>query len=136
MRCGSNSPIIDSVSIFLDAWSKLSGLTDTNRQIRLAARPSGRRKPTDWELTEEPVPEPADGQFAGRTRSHLARPRDARLDERRRRSYIPPVGIGEVMRAGAVGEVIASKHPGFAVGDHVVGHVRRAEHVRLRRQAA
>jgi NADPH-dependent curcumin reductase CurA len=37
------------------------------------------------------------------------------------RSYIAPVGIGEVMRAGAVGRVVASKHPGFAVGDHVYG---------------
>jgi NADPH-dependent curcumin reductase CurA len=37
------------------------------------------------------------------------------------RSYIRPVEIGEVMRAGAVGEVIASRHPGFAVGDQVSG---------------
>ncbi|MGH8562063.1 MAG: NADP-dependent oxidoreductase, partial [Nevskiales bacterium] len=37
------------------------------------------------------------------------------------KSYIAPVGIGEVMRAGAVGQVIESKHPKFAVGDHVVG---------------
>jgi NADPH-dependent curcumin reductase CurA len=37
------------------------------------------------------------------------------------KSYIPPVGIGEVMRAGGVGKVIASKNPAFAVGDHVAG---------------
>ena len=37
------------------------------------------------------------------------------------RSYIAPVGIGEVMRAEAVGRVIASKHTDFAVGDHVYG---------------
>jgi hypothetical protein len=37
------------------------------------------------------------------------------------RSYIAPVGIGEVMRAAGVGKVIASKHPGFAVGEHVSG---------------
>jgi NADPH-dependent curcumin reductase CurA len=37
------------------------------------------------------------------------------------RSYVPPVGIGEVMRAGAVGEVLASDDPGFEVGEHVVG---------------
>jgi NADPH-dependent curcumin reductase CurA len=37
------------------------------------------------------------------------------------KSYIAPVGIGDVMRAGAVGKVIASQNPGFAVGDHVVG---------------
>jgi hypothetical protein len=37
------------------------------------------------------------------------------------KSYIAPVGLGDVMRAGAVGKVIASQNPGFAVGDHVVG---------------
>ena len=37
------------------------------------------------------------------------------------KSYVPPVGIGEVMRAGAVGEVPASHHLGFEVGQHVVG---------------
>jgi NADPH-dependent curcumin reductase len=37
------------------------------------------------------------------------------------RSYVPPVGIGVVMRAGAVGEVLPSRHPGFEVGQHVVG---------------
>ena len=37
------------------------------------------------------------------------------------KSYIPPVGLGEVMRALGVGKVIASKHPGFAVGDYVNG---------------
>ncbi len=36
-------------------------------------------------------------------------------------SYIPPVGIGEVMRAGAVGEVIESNSGSFAPGDHVTG---------------
>jgi NADPH-dependent curcumin reductase CurA len=36
-------------------------------------------------------------------------------------SYIPPVGLGEVMRALAVGRVVASEHAGFAVGDHVTG---------------
>jgi NADPH-dependent curcumin reductase len=37
------------------------------------------------------------------------------------RSYVPPVGIGEVMRAGGVGEVLASEHPRFEAGDHVTG---------------
>jgi NADPH-dependent curcumin reductase CurA len=37
------------------------------------------------------------------------------------KSYVPPVGIGEVMRAGAVGRVMTSNDPGIAVGDHVVG---------------
>jgi hypothetical protein len=37
------------------------------------------------------------------------------------RSYIPPVGLGEVMRAGGIGRVVASRHPGFAAGDLVSG---------------
>jgi NADPH-dependent curcumin reductase CurA len=37
------------------------------------------------------------------------------------RSYVPPVGIGEVMRAAGVGRVVASRHPNFAVGDPVAG---------------
>jgi NADPH-dependent curcumin reductase len=35
------------------------------------------------------------------------------------KSYIPPVGIDEVMRAGGIGKVVASNNPKFAVGDLV-----------------
>ncbi|GAA4814839.1 NADP-dependent oxidoreductase [Tomitella cavernea] len=44
------------------------------------------------------------------------------------RSYVPPVGIGEVMRAHAVGEVTASRHPDFPVGTHVFGDFGVAEY--------
>ncbi|MFF7245414.1 NADP-dependent oxidoreductase [Embleya sp. NPDC008237] len=92
----------------------------TNRQIRLAARPFGLPKPTDWDLVDEPVHEPADGRLLVEV-SHIS------LDPAMRgwmndvRSYIPPVRIGEVMRAGGIGRVIASRHPDFAVGEHVYG---------------
>ncbi|MDX6728775.1 MAG: hypothetical protein QOK49_3580 [Baekduia sp.] len=92
----------------------------SNRQIRLAARPQGELKPTDWAHADAPIPEPADGEFAGRTKCLSLDPamrgwlNDAP-------SYLPPVGIGEVMRAGSVIEVTASNHPNYAVGDHVVG---------------
>ncbi|MDP9142183.1 MAG: NADP-dependent oxidoreductase [Pseudomonadota bacterium] len=95
-------------------------MTTINHQIRLAARPVGLPKDSDWQRTEEPVPEPAEGQF-------LVKVLYLSLDPAMRgwmndaKSYIPPVGIGEVMRAGAVGKIIASKHPKFAVGEHVVG---------------
>ncbi|MGA2321535.1 MAG: NADP-dependent oxidoreductase [Solirubrobacteraceae bacterium] len=91
-----------------------------NRQFRLAARPVGLPKPTDWSQTEEPVPEPGDGEV-------LVKVLYLSLDPAMRgwmndsRSYIAPVGVGEVMRALAAGRVIASKHPGLAVGDHVTG---------------
>ncbi|WP_329114214.1 NADP-dependent oxidoreductase [Streptomyces sp. NBC_01353] len=91
-----------------------------NRQVRLAARPVGEPRPSDWEHTEEPVGDPGEGEF-------LVRVKYLSIDPAMRgwmndaKSYIKPVGIGEVMRAGAVGEVIASRHPRFAVGDHVAG---------------
>jgi NADPH-dependent curcumin reductase len=91
-----------------------------NQQVRLAARPVGLPKPTDWEHTEEPVAEPGEGEV-------LVKVKYLSLDPAMRgwmndaRSYIPPVGIGEVMRAGGCGEVIDSGHPQFAPGDHVTG---------------
>jgi NADPH-dependent curcumin reductase CurA len=91
-----------------------------NRQVRLAARPVGLPKHSDWDHTEEPVAEPADGEVLIKVKYLSLDPamRGWMNDER---SYLPPVGLGEVMRAGGCGEVIASAHPGFVPGDHVSG---------------
>ena len=92
----------------------------TNHQIRLAARPVGMPKRSDWQFTEEAVPEPKDGEF-------LVKVQYLSLDPAMRgwmnegKSYIRPVAIGEVMRAGGAGKVIASKHPKFKEGDLVTG---------------
>ena len=43
-------------------------MSDTNRQIRLAARPQGELKPSDWEHVDEPLREPGEGEFAGQTK--------------------------------------------------------------------
>jgi NADPH-dependent curcumin reductase len=92
----------------------------SNHQVRLAARPVGLPGPECWQLIEEPVAEPAEGGV-------LVKVLALSLDPAMRgwmnegKSYIPPVGIGEVMRAGGVGVVVASTHPGFAVGDRVAG---------------
>jgi NADPH-dependent curcumin reductase CurA len=92
----------------------------TNRQIRLAARPQGEIRPSDWEHRSEESRDPAEGEFAGRTKLVSLDPAmRGWLDDRP--SYIPPVGLGDVMRAGTIVEVTESRHPGFAVGDHVVG---------------
>src|SRR5947209_12898725 len=91
-----------------------------NHQFRLAARPAGLPKRSDWNYTEEPVREAGEGEL-------LVKNLYISLDPAMRgwmnegRSYIAPVQIGEVMRAAAVGRVIASKHPAFAVGDNVTG---------------
>jgi NADPH-dependent curcumin reductase len=91
-----------------------------NHQFQLAARPVGLPKPGDWRYTEEPIPEPGEDEV-------LVKILYVSLDPAMRgwmndsRSYIAPVGIGDVMRAFAAGRVIASKNPGLAVGDHVTG---------------
>lgn len=91
-----------------------------NHQVRLASRPVGLATDANWQFTEEPVTEPGDGAVLVKT---LA----LSLDPAMRgwmndgKSYIAPVGIGEVMRAGGIGRVIASNSPDFAVGDIVSG---------------
>ena len=92
----------------------------TNRQVRLGARPMGLPKPGDWKFTEEAVREPAEGEILDEV-SHLSLDPAMRGWMNDAKSYIRPVAIDEVMRAGAAGKVIASKHPGFAVGDLVTG---------------
>jgi len=91
-----------------------------NHQFRLAARPVGLPKPTDWQYTEEPIPTPSEGEFVVAV-SYLSLDPAMRGWMNAGASYIDPVEVGDVMRAGAVGRVSASEHPGFAVGDHVYG---------------
>jgi NADPH-dependent curcumin reductase len=92
----------------------------TNHQFRLAARPVGLPKRTDWKYTEEPVADPAPGQVVIKN-LYLSLDPAMRGWMNDARSYIEPVKIGDVMRAGGVGRVIASQNPGFAVGDYVTG---------------
>jgi NADPH-dependent curcumin reductase CurA len=98
-----------------------------NRQVRLAARRAGLPRATDWEITSEELPVPAPGQFAVAV-SHLSVDPAMRGWMADRPSYIPPVEIGAVMRAGGIGQVTASEHPGFAAGDHVYGIFGVQEH--------
>jgi NADPH-dependent curcumin reductase len=92
--------------------------TLTNHQIRLAARPVGLPTRDVWSFTTEPVAEPATGGIVVKTLSLSLDPA-MRGWMNEGKSYIPPVGIGEVMRAGGIGKVIASANPKFAVGDVV-----------------
>ncbi|MFL5351064.1 NADP-dependent oxidoreductase [Archangium sp.] len=95
-------------------------MSPTNHQFRLAARPAGMPKREDWKYTEEPVPEPRDGELLVKV-LYLSLDPAMRSWMNEGKSYIPPVGIGEVMRAAGVGRVVSSKHPGFSAGDHVLG---------------
>jgi NADPH-dependent curcumin reductase len=95
-------------------------MTRVNAQVRLAARPVGLPKADDWDYVEEPAPQPAEGEF-------LTEVEYISLDPAMRawmndvRSYIPPVQIGEVMRAAAIGRVVESNHPDYDVGEWVNG---------------
>jgi NADPH-dependent curcumin reductase CurA len=99
----------------------------TSRQLRLAARPSGEVNDSHFELVEEPVPEPDDGEFVVEV-THISIDPAMRGWMNEGRSYIAPVEIGEVMRAGALGRVIASRHDGFSEGDTVQGVFGVREH--------
>lgn len=91
-----------------------------NHQFRLAKRPTGMPGRDSWTYGHESVRDPADGEV-------LVKVLFVSLDPAMRswmnegRSYIPPVAIGDVMRAGGAGRVVASRNPKFQVGDHVTG---------------
>jgi NADPH-dependent curcumin reductase CurA len=91
-----------------------------NRQWRLARRPKGMVAPSDFEYREEPVPALNDGQVLVRT-LYVSFDPAMRAFLNDRPSYIPPQPVGEVMRAGAIGQVVESRSPAFAAGDFVQG---------------
>ncbi|MBS44673.1 MAG: NADP-dependent oxidoreductase [Nocardioides sp.] len=90
--------------------------------VRLAARPVGYPDDSTWDVVTEDVPAPGDGQVVVAV-DHLS------IDPAMRgwlndvRSYVPPVGLGEVMRALGTGTVVASRHPHWTPGDTVSGMV-------------
>ena len=95
-------------------------MTLLNKQIKLAKRPEGLPKPETWTLEENNLREINEGEIL--IKNHFLS-----LDPAMRgwinssRSYIPPVQIGEVMRAGTVGEIIKSKNKNFELGTFVSG---------------
>ncbi|HKO27140.1 MAG TPA: NADP-dependent oxidoreductase [Solirubrobacteraceae bacterium] len=95
-------------------------MTTLNAQWRLATRPVGLPKASDWEYVEEPAAEPDDGQFAVEL-EYVSLDPAMRGWMNEARSYVPPVGIGEVMRAGGIGRVTGSRHPDFHDGELVSG---------------
>lgn len=95
-------------------------MTLTNTVCRLAARPVGLPKVSDWQIGDEPVSMPEDGEFLVQV-EYLSVDPAMRTWMNAGRSYVPAVEIGEVMRAGGIGRVVESRHPGFATGDEVFG---------------
>ncbi len=92
-----------------------------NKQVIFKKRPEGMPNADTWALETQAIPEPGEGEV-------LIQQHYISLDPAMRgwlndvKSYIPPVQIGEVMRAGSVGLVIkANNHPMFNVGDCLTG---------------
>ena len=91
-----------------------------NRQFRLLRRPHGNPVAADFALTEGPIPVADAGSFI--VRNHYAS-----LDPAQRGwmddtpSYMPPIALGDPVRATTVSQVHASANPDFAVGDWVLG---------------
>ena len=96
------------------------------QRMVLAARPRGQVAPEHFRLETVPVPEPLDGQVLVRNHYLSVDPyMRGRMSEAK--SYAAPQPLGETMIGATAGEVVASKHPKFAVGDQVVGMLGWAE---------
>lgn len=99
-----------------------------HKQFKLIARPQGLPTRDIFEYSESPLPSLNDGEL-------LIKSEYISLDPAMRgwmnagKSYIPPVGLGEVMRAGGVGEVVESNHPDFTKGEFVHGVLGVQSHV-------
>ncbi|HEX3993410.1 MAG TPA: NADP-dependent oxidoreductase [Acetobacteraceae bacterium] len=94
--------------------------TATRRSVVLKRRPRGEPEATDFEVTEDEIPPPGPGEVVTRT-IWLSIDPYMRGRLREEQTYAVAIQIGEVMTGETVGEVIASDHPGFAVGDIAVG---------------
>jgi NADPH-dependent curcumin reductase CurA len=95
-------------------------MPQVNKQITLAARPSGMPKPSDFKLVESSVPEAKAGEILVRVLYVSVDPyMRGRMNDVK--SYAPPAQIGEVMGAGAVGQVVNSQSAQFETGDFVEG---------------
>lgn len=90
----------------------------TNRQILLRRRPEGLVQPGDTELVPSPAPDPADGEALVRT-TYVGIDAAVRTWLNDQPGYLPPVQLGEVIRAAGIGEVVESRCDAYAVGDVV-----------------
>lgn len=96
--------------------------TVQSTSVRLARRPAGLPVADDWSVVTEPAPAPAEGEVLVRTSLISLDPAmRGWLDDRP--SYLPPVALGDVMRAATVGTVVASRNRRFPEGCVVVGNL-------------
>ncbi len=102
-------------------------MPSVTRQFKLAARPVGLPKESDFSLVSAPMPAPADGQVLVKT-VYLSVDPYMRGRITGVRTYADPVLVGDVMQGGTVGQVVQSKSADFAPGDFVIGQWGWQEH--------
>jgi NADPH-dependent curcumin reductase CurA len=95
-------------------------MSEANKQWTLKTRPTGMVGREHFDLVTGAAPSPKPGEAVVRT-EYISLDPAMRGWVNDAKSYVPPVGIGEVMRAGGVGRVVASNDPSLAVGDWVTG---------------
>src|SRR5580704_683588 len=95
-------------------------MEEGNRQVWLKSRPNGIPQAEDFAIRVSPVPTPAEGEFVVRN-SYLSVDPAMRGWIADTSTYWPRIEVGDTMRAFAVGEVISSRHPDYAVGEQVMG---------------
>jgi len=102
-------------------------MTDQMQRIVLASRPDGAPVPENFRLETIDIPTPATGDVLVKAEFMSLDPyMRGRMDDAE--SYADPVAVDAQMEGGAVGEVLASNHPGFAPGDTVLGMFGWATH--------
>ena len=99
-----------------------------NRQWVLVHRPTGPVKPSDFALRQVPVPSPADGEILIRV-LYVGYDASQRIWLTEGGGYMQPVQIGEPMRCMGIGQVVASRNPGYAMGQLVEGFMSWQEYV-------
>jgi NADPH-dependent curcumin reductase CurA len=99
--------------------SETPALPAVSREWHLLSRPVGRPRPEDFALVEAGLPEPGEGQVLVRN-AYLSVDPYMRGRMSAVKSYVAPYELNKPMQGGAVGEVVASRAEGVAVGDHVL----------------
>src|SRR6201998_4913845 len=102
-----------------------------NRQILLRRRPTGLVQPGDTELVAAAAPEPAQGEALVRT-TYVGLDAAVRTWLNDQPGYLPPVQLGEVIRAAGIGEVVSSRCDAYAVGDVITTLTGFQEYVIVR----
>lgn len=94
-------------------------MSTTSCEIHLKERPQGKPTAAAFAVATVTLPDPSAGQLLVRNLYMSVDPymRGRMVD---RKSYTPPFPLGEALTGGAVGEVVQSNHPDFAVGDHLL----------------